>query len=157
MITCIVAMDEQGGIGLNGSLPWHIKEDLIHFKNMTLHHTILMGKKTYLSIGKALPKRHNLVVTHHPELLKDERDVEIVEDLEAYFKQNVDSEEMIYVIGGANVYAQALPYAKFLAISHIKGIFLCDTFFPHFDDNQYTIIKIEEFEAFVFKLYEKKQ
>ena len=157
MITCIVAMDEQGGIGLNGSLPWHIKEDLIHFKNMTLQHTILMGKKTYLSIGKALPKRHNLVVTHHPELLKDEKNVEVVEDLEAYFKQNVDTEEMIYVIGGANVYAQALPYAKFLAISHIKGIFLCDTFFPHFDDNQYTIIKIEEFEAFVFKLYEKKQ
>ena len=157
MITCIVAMDEQGGIGLNGSLPWHIKEDLIHFKNMTLQHTILMGKKTYLSIGKALPKRHNLVVTHHPELLKDEKNVEVIKDLEAYFKQNVDSEEMIYVIGGANVYAQALPYAKFLAISHIKGIFLCDMFFPHFDDNQYTIIKIEEFEAFVFKLYEKKQ
>ena len=157
MITCVVAMDEQGGIGLNGSLPWHIKEDLIHFKNMTLQHTILMGKKTYLSIGKALPKRRNLVVTHHPELLKDEKNVEVVEDLEAYFKQNVDTEEMIYVIGGANVYAQALPYAKFLAISHIKGIFLCDTFFPHFDDNQYTIIKIEEFEAFVFKLYEKKQ
>ena len=157
MITCIVAMDEQCGIGLNGSLPWHIKEDLIHFKNMTLQHTILMGKKTYLSIGKALPKRRNLVVTHHPELLKDERDVEVVEDLEAYFKENENSEAMIYVIGGANVYAQALPYAKFLAISHIKGIFLCDTFFPHFDDNQYTIIKIEEFEAFVFKLYEKKQ
>ena len=157
MITCIVAMDEQGGIGLNGSLPWHIKEDLIHFKNMTLQHTILMGKKTYLSIGKALPKRHNLVVTHHPELLKDEKDVEVIKDLEAYFKQNVDSEKMIYVIGGANVYAQALPYAKYLAISHIKGTFLCDTFFPHFDDNQYTIIKIEEFEAFVFKLYEKKQ
>ena len=157
MITCIVAMDEQGGIGLNGSLPWHIKEDLIHFKNMTLQHTILMGKKTFLSIGKALPKRRNLVVTHHPELLKDERDVEVVEDLEAYFKQNVDTEEMIYVIGGANVYAQALPYAKYLAISHIKGTFLCDTFFPHFDAKQYDIIKIEEFEAFVFKLYEKKQ
>ncbi len=157
MITCVVAMDEQGGIGLNGSLPWHIKEDLIHFRNMTLHHTILMGKKTFLSIGKALPKRRNLVVTHHPELLKDEKNLEVIDDIETFFKENSNSEEMIYVIGGAIVYAQALPYAKYLAISHIKGTFTCDTFFPHFDDNDYDIIKIETFEAFVFKMYEKKQ
>lgn len=157
MICCIVAMDEQGGIGLNGTLPWHIKEDLTHFKNMTLGHTILMGKKTFLSIGKALPKRKNLVVTHHPELLKDVQDVEIIEDLQVFLETHVDTSELIYVIGGANVYAQALPYAKYLAISHIKGTFTCDTFFPHFEKNDYTIIKTEEFEAFDFKLYEKKQ
>ncbi|MBN2876110.1 MAG: dihydrofolate reductase [Bacilli bacterium] len=157
MICCIVAMDEQGGIGLNGTLPWHIKEDLKHFKNMTLYHTILMGKKTFLSIGKALPNRKNLVVTHHPELLQDAQDLEIIEDLQAFLETHGNTEECVYVIGGANVYAQALPYAKYLAISHIKGIFICDTFFPHFDENDYTIIKTEKFEAFDFKLYEKKQ
>lgn len=157
MICCIVAMDEQGGIGLNGSLPWHIKEDLIHFKNMTLNHTIVMGKKTFLSIGKALPKRKNMVVTHHPEKMRDVLDVEVIEDLKAFLEANAHSDEMIYVIGGANVYAQALPYAKYLAISHVKGIHTCDTFFPHFDYSDYSVMKIEEFEAFVFKLYEKKQ
>lgn len=157
MICCIVAMDEQGGIGLNGTLPWHIKEDLIHFKNTTLHHTIVMGKKTFLSIGRALPKRRNLVVTHHPIMMKDVQDVEVIEDFEAFLKANALADEMIYVIGGANVYAQALPYAKYLAISHVKGIHTCDTFFPHFDFDDYTIIKIEEFEDFIFKLYERKQ
>ncbi|HCT63204.1 MAG TPA: dihydrofolate reductase [Erysipelotrichaceae bacterium] len=157
MICCIVAMDDQGGIGLNGTLPWHIKEDLMHFKNTTLHHTILMGKKTFLSIGRALPKRRNLVVTHHPELLQDMQDLEIIEDLQTFLETHACTEELVYVIGGANVYAQALPYAKYLAISHIKGIYTCDTFFPHFDENDYTIIKTEEFEAFDFKLYEKKQ
>lgn len=157
MICCIVAMDEQGGIGLNGTLPWHIKEDLIHFKNTTLHHTIVMGKKTFLSIGRALPKRRNLVVTHHPIMMKDVQDVEVIEDFNAFLKANALADEMIYVIGGANVYAQALPYAKYLAISHVKGIHTCDTFFPHFDFDDYTIIKIEEFEDFIFKLYERKQ
>jgi dihydrofolate reductase len=157
MICCIVAMDEQGGIGLNGTLPWHIKEDLIHFKNTTLHHTIVMGKKTFLSIGRALPKRRNLVVTHHPIMMKDVQDVEVIEDFEAFLKANALADEMIYVIGGANVYSQALPYAKYLAISHVKGIHTCDTFFPHFDFDDYTIIKIEEFEDFIFKLYERKQ
>ena len=157
MITCIVAMDEQGGIGLNGGLPWHIKADLQHFKRLTLNHTILMGKKTFLSIGKALPERKNLVVTHYPNLLSDWLNIELVSDLDLFLRNNEHSEEMIYVIGGANVYAQALPYAKYLAISHIKGTFTCDTFFPHFNQNDYQIVDTKEFDDFVFKLYERVQ
>ncbi len=157
MISCIVAMDEQGGIGLNGGLPWHIKEDLQHFKKMTLHHAIVMGKKTFLSIGKALPNRRNYVVTHHPDYFKKVEGIQVIEDLKLFLETHEQSEDLIYVIGGANIYAQALPYARFLAISHIKGVFTCDTFFPHFNIDDYTLILTEQFEAFDFKLYERKQ
>lgn len=157
MISCIVAMDEQGGIGLNGTLPWHIKEDLLLFKKMTLHHTILMGRKTFLSIGRALPNRKNFIATHHPEQFEAVEGLVVVKDLKAFLATHEHTEALIYVIGGADVYAQALPYAKYLAISHVKGTFTCDTFFPHFDVNAYNVIKTETFEAFDFKLYEKKQ
>ena len=83
--------------------------------------------------------------------------IELVSDLDLFLRNNEHSEEMIYVIGGANVYAQALPYAKYLAISHIKGTFTCDTFFPHFNQNDYQIVDTKEFDDFVFKLYERVQ
>ena len=141
MITLIVAMDPHNGIGIDGKLPWHIKEDLKLFKDRTINHKVVMGRKTYESIGKALPKRYNFVVTHNNNFKAIDQ-IEIIHDFESFLIENERSDEEIYIIGGAEIYRLALPYAKRLAISCIKKNYSCDTFFPMFNSNKYNQLLI---------------
>lgn len=155
MIILIAAMDPQNGIGKNGALPWHIKEDLALFKEKTLNHKIVMGRKTFESIGKPLPNRLNCIVSRNKNYTKTQG-IEIINNLDEFLKCNENTEEIIYIIGGAEIYAKAILYAKRLAISFIKDSYNCDTFFPKFELNDYKEIESYEFERFRYSLLEKK-
>ena len=120
MITIIVAADQNNLIGKKGTdngMPWHNSEDFKHFRSTTLNHTLLMGKTTYQAIGKPLPKRHTIVLSHNFE---DER-VEVVDDLVGTIQSFKERGEDLFISGGASVYKQALPYCDQILLSRIPG------------------------------------
>src|SRR5450830_2086628 len=104
LLTIIVATDQQGGIGINNTLPWKLPEDLAHFKRLTTGHPILMGRKTFDSIGRALPNRRNIVITRNADWRHD--GVDAVNSLEAAVA--LAGQEAAFIIGGAEIYSQAM-------------------------------------------------
>ena len=128
-LTIIVATDQAGGIGIRNTLPWHLPEDLAHFKRTTSGHPILMGRKTFDSIGRPLPNRRNIVITRNPEW--QHAGVESCTSLTqaAALVAGTDA----FIIGGAQIYAEALPLANRLIITEIGQRFDCDAFFPPLD------------------------
>ena len=128
-LNLIVAVDAQLGIGVNNTLPWHLKEDLAHFKRLTTGHPIIMGRKTFDSIGRPLPNRRNIVITRN-RTWKHEG-IEVAESLDAALK--LVGEVQSYCIGGAQIFKEALPRAERLFVTHIDKSFHCDTFFPPID------------------------
>lgn len=128
-LTIIVATDAQRGIGINNTLPWKLPEDLAHFKRTTTGHPIIMGRKTFDSIGRPLPNRRNIVVTRNGQWAHE--GVEAVASLEAALAL-LDGAEG-FVIGGAEIYQQSLPLADRLIITQIAHTFDCDAFFPALD------------------------
>ena len=134
-LTIIVAVDAKLGIGINNTLAWHLPEDLIRFKQITTGHTIIMGRKTYESIGRPLPNRRNIVLTrqtgwHAPG-------IEVVHTLQDAMALTGDNEADVeaFVIGGAEIYAQALPLCSKLLVTEIHHDVHCDTFFPAIDQH----------------------
>jgi len=128
-LTIIVATDQQGGIGIDNTLPWKLPEDLAHFKRLTTGHPILMGRKTFDSIGRPLPNRRNIVITRNADWRHE--GVEAVSSVQAAIAL-LDGAEG-YVIGGAEIYQQALPLTQRLIITEIGQTFDCDAFFPTVD------------------------
>ena len=155
MISIIVATDDDLLIGKKDSkngMPWHNKEDLQHFKKTTLNRTILMGKTTYLAIGRPLPNRKTIVVT------KSGMDVECVEvrnDLFVVIQDYKDKNEDLYITGGASIYKQALPYVDELIISRIPGKHTGETYFPSFEEYDFHLEKETQLETFVLQIYKK--
>ncbi|WP_344763908.1 dihydrofolate reductase [Actimicrobium antarcticum] len=132
-LTLIVATDNAGGIGIRNTLPWKLPEDLAHFKRTTSGHPILMGRKTFESIGRALPNRHNIVISRNPDWHHD--GVERVASLQAALDLCAPAE--VFVIGGAEIYGLALPLADRLIVTAIGQRFECDAFFPAIDPAQW--------------------
>jgi len=128
-LTIIVATDQQGGIGIDNTLPWKLPEDLAHFKRLTTGHPILMGRKTFDSIGRPLPNRRNIVITRNADWRHE--GVEAVSSVQAAIAL-LDGAEG-YVIGGAEIYQQSLALAQRLIITEIGQTFDCDAFFPAVD------------------------
>jgi dihydrofolate reductase len=129
----VVAIDAQRGIGINNTLPWHLPEDLAHFKRTTTGHPIIMGRKTFDSIGRPLPNRRNIVVTRNADWRHD--GVEAVTSLEAAIALVRDVPACI--IGGAQIFNEALPLTERLVVTEIAKTFECDTFFPAIDPSQW--------------------
>ena len=125
-INLIAAMARNRIIGLNNQMPWHLPADLKHFKAITMTHPVIMGRKTYQSIGKALPGRHNIVLSRDPELQL--HDAEVVHDLQKAVN-SCDAED-IMIIGGANIYQQMLPKADRLYLTFIDVDINGDSYFP---------------------------
>ncbi|HEY0488765.1 MAG TPA: dihydrofolate reductase [Telluria sp.] len=125
-LTIVVAIDAQRGIGVNNTLPWHLPEDLAHFKRVTLGHPIIMGRKTFDSIGRALPGRRNIVITRNPDWRHD--GVEAVTSLPAAIA--LVGDEPASIIGGAQIFNESLPLADRMIVTEIEHTFECDTFFP---------------------------
>src|SRR4051812_43555882 len=132
-LTIIVAMDAQRGIGVNNTLPWRLPEDLAHFKRVTTGHPIIMGRKTFDSIGRALPNRRNIVITRNPSWTHE--DVEVADSVEAALALVGESEAC--VIGGAQIYVETLPVTDRLIVTEIDKSFACDAFFPPIDPQQW--------------------
>lgn len=151
MLKIIVAMDEARGIGLNNRLPWSVKGDLKEFRRITMGHGVLMGRKTLDSIGKPLDGRTNYVVSRQKQLPYDA--IHLIHDLPAFLKEKQASDEIIYIIGGASLYQAALPVAEELIISRIQGTHACDTFFPAFDDNDFTLAASVDYGTFIQERY----
>lgn len=155
MISIIVATDDDLLIGKKDSkngMPWHNKEDLQHFKKTTLNRTILMGKTTYLAIGRPLPNRKTIVVTKSG--MDDER-VEVRNDLIEVIQEYKDKNEDLYISGGASIYKQALPYVDELIISRILGKHTGETYFPSFEEYDFHLEKETQLETFVLQIYKK--
>jgi dihydrofolate reductase len=128
-LTLVVAIDANNGIGIDNKLPWHLPEDLAHFKRVTLGRPIVMGRKTFESIGRPLPGRRNIVVTRnaawsHPG-------VETALSLGAAVA--LLGEEHASVIGGAQIFNEAVAIADAMIVTHIAHVYDCDTFFPAID------------------------
>jgi dihydrofolate reductase len=128
-LTIIVATDRHNGIGIDNKLPWHLPEDLAHFKRTTSGHAILMGRKTFESIGRPLPNRRNIVITRNPEWKHE--GVDAVTSVDAALALLGDEEA--FVIGGAQIYAETLPRTSRLVVTEIGQTFACDAFFPPID------------------------
>jgi dihydrofolate reductase len=128
-LTLVVAIDAQRGIGVNNQLPWHLPEDLAHFKRVTLGQPIVMGRKTFDSIGRPLPGRRNIVVTRNREWRIE--GVEAVGSLHEAIALVGDTPASI--IGGAQIFEQALAVADRMIVTEIAHSFACDTFFPPID------------------------
>jgi len=127
LLTIIVAADQDNGIGIDNTLPWRLPEDLAHFKRLTTGHAIIMGRKTFDSIGRPLPNRRNIVVTRNADWRHD--GVEAVTSLDAARKL-VAADAQAFIIGGANIYEQSLSFVDEVVLTRVGGKFQCDAFFP---------------------------
>lgn len=129
-LSLIAAVARNGAIGKNNALLWHLPEDLKFFKRTTLGCPVIMGRKTFESIGRPLPGRRNVIVTRNPMWRHD--GVETVDSLEQALKL-LQSDSRAFVIGGGELYAQTLPIADELILTEINADFEGDTFFPKWD------------------------
>lgn len=127
IISIVVAIAQNNGIGKNNQLLWHLPADLKHFKDITAGNTVIMGRKTYDSIGKPLPNRRNIVITRNTETTIP--GVEIAHSLTDAFILCEGTDE-IFVIGGAEIYNQAMDYCHKIYLTVVEGDFDADTFFP---------------------------
>lgn len=131
MVSLIAAIGKNNEIGINGQLPWSIPEDLKHFKNLTIGKTIIMGRKTFESIGRPLPGRRNIVITRNQAYQKD--GIEVFNSLTDALKLNSTSGD-VFVIGGGEIYNQALSLADKLYITEVDfSDDRADAFFPKID------------------------
>jgi len=139
IISIIVAMDEKGGIGLNGRLPWHIKSDLVRFKKNTMGHHLVMGRKTYESIGKALPGRKTIIVTRNLNYQVDNCIIaRSREEAIAFARANGDEE--VFVIGGSEIFSEVIDQVDVIYLTRVHAQTITDTFFPHFKFDEWKII-----------------
>ena len=127
-------------------MPWHISEDLKYFKRVTMGAPVIMGRKTYASIGSALPGRANIVITRNTAFSSDDADV--VYDVAAGLRKaqaiaHIDGSAEVFVIGGAEIYAQALAAADRVYLTEIDGEFSGDAFFPDLDTTQWREVSRE--------------
>ncbi|MEL0069586.1 MAG: dihydrofolate reductase [Betaproteobacteria bacterium] len=132
-ITIIVAKSNNGIIGKDGDLPWRLPEDLKRFKRLTTGNIVVMGRKTYDSIGRPLPNRKNIVISRNTSLKIE--GVEVESDLINVLKRN--REENVYVIGGGQIYVDALPFTEKLEVTEVDVELVGDTSFPEIDSSQW--------------------
>lgn len=160
MISHIAAVSRNRVIGNNGSLPWHLPEDLKFFKAKTLNKCIIMGRKTYESLGKPLPKRHNVIVTRNKDFKAPGCEVftDIQEALRHCESLKDTYGDEIMIVGGAEIYKQTLPYTDRLYLTLIEKDIPGDAFYPEWPSTYKLIEKTESAEGdirFSFCTFEK--
>jgi len=143
IISLIAAMDRNRVIGIKNGLPWHLPEDFKHFKSVTMGKPVIMGRKTYESIGRPLPGRRNIVVSTSGFSIEG---VDTVSSLEEALVLVADVDEVM-VIGGASIYAQTLPLANRLYITHVNTEVEGDAWFPEIDSNVWNMVEQQSFAA----------
>ncbi len=150
-LSLVVAMAENRAIGYQNRLPWHIPEDLQRFKQLTMGHTIIMGRKTFESLPNGpLPHRTNVIITRSPRAISG---CEVYGSLDEALWAH-QGEEEVFVIGGASIYAQALPKAIRLYLTLVDDTpTRADSFFPEIDLSRWTPIKKEKHQGFSFIEY----
>jgi len=161
MISIIVAVSEDWGIGKDNELLWHISEDLKRFKKLTFGNTVIMGKKTWESLPRRpLPGRKNIVLTDDPqEVIDSSITAYSIKDALSKCEKN----EEIFIIGGGSIYRQFMPIADRLYITHVHKIAPADIYFPEIDLNIWEITEKEEFKngendsiPYTYTIYERR-
>lgn len=130
-IILVVAMSLNRVIGCDGALPWTLKSDLKHFRKLTTGHTVVMGRKTYESIGKPLEGRRNIVMTHDPHYRRE--GIETVTGFATLMTAIAKDHNKVFVIGGGNLYRQAILIADKIIVTEVKANVYGDTYFPEID------------------------
>lgn len=165
-ISLIVALSENHVIGRNNKLPWYLPNDLKYFKQVTIGLPIVMGRKTFESIGKPLPGRTNIVVTRNTEWVAD--GVRIAHSLEEAFElaqsiAEIDGRNELMIIGGDQIYKSALPLVDRMYLTEVHAHIEGDAYFPEFDRSDWQEIGREDFEAaepnpynYSFVVYDRK-
>lgn len=161
MISHIVAMDKHRVIGKDNRLPWHLPADLSYFKKVTMGHAIIMGRKTFESIGRPLPGRENVIVTRNRSFQAE--GCTVIHSIEEVLQFADKRNDEVFVIGGAELFQATLPFADRLYITKIEASFPGDTFFPEFDESKWQVISYTKGEKdeknpydYAFIIYERK-
>lgn len=147
LVSLIVAMGRRRGIGLNGRLPWRLRDDLKHFKKITMGHTLIQGRITWESIGRPLPGRRMVVLTRQEDYAVPEGVVVCRSLQEALDFARDAGDDEAFIGGGADVFAEALPLADRIYLTRVDAIVEADTFFPAFDETAWRAQKIVEVPA----------
>lgn len=161
-LSLVAAYDENKGVGINNTLPWHFSEDLKRFKNLTNHKTIIMGRNTFESLGRLLPNRKHIILsrdevwtkeilTKYPEVLV----FSDVNELMLFLDTSYAEDEEVFVIGGTSIWQFMFPFLDTLYLTHVKGIHEVDTYFPEWNELDWKKTYIENFEDFSFINYER--
>lgn len=159
MITIVVAMDENGVIGYQNRLPWHMPADLAHFKKVTMGHVIVMGRKTYEAVGRPLPGRTNVILTRQAEYTAP--GCTVLHDADSVFQQFTG--QNIDIIGGADIIRLFWPYIDRLELTCIHHTFPGDTYFPEWNREEWEEISRcthapdeKNVYAYTFATYKRK-
>jgi dihydrofolate reductase len=163
-VSIIVAVAENGVIGREGKLPWHLSDDLRRFRELTMGHTIVMGRRTWESIGRPLPGRRTIVVSRHPAYRVDADDVAVAASLDdALQMAEAVGDDNVFIVGGAELYREAIPLADRLYITRVHATVDGDRSFPPFDPSRWRLVATEEHAAgprndypFRFEAYERR-
>lgn len=140
----IVAIGNNNEIGKGNEMLWHLPADLLHFKETTSGHPVIMGRKTFESIGRPLPNRQNIVITRNNDYKRD--GVKICSSLDEALKIFKDSDKEVFIIGGGEIYRQAMSIADKLYVTKVDGDFDADTFFPEINDEEWGKVSEEAHE-----------
>lgn len=151
-ISLITAVTDEGVIGTKDGLPWDIPEDLKYFQKKTEGKTVLMGKRTFDTIGRPLPQRNNIVLDHEERLIDG---VLVVGSIEKALTLAEKFGDDLFVIGGASVYDQMMSKVDSLYISHIKKNYPGSVFFPEYDKSLWKEMKREEYDEFTAVVYKR--
>ena len=167
LISLIVAHSSNRVIGIDGQLPWHIPDDLKYFKAITIGKPIIMGRKTFDSIGKPLPGRLNIIITKNTDLIIEE--CVVVNNLEAaiteaknYLKMQDSQQEEIFIIGGAQIFKQSMQFVNKIYITEVHAEYAGDVFFGELSSNDWIEVSRDLHDSendkipFSFVIYKKK-
>jgi len=160
MLTIIAAVAKNNALGKNNDLIWHLPADLKRFKAITLGHHIIMGRKTFESLGKPLPNRTTIIITRNPDYIAP--GCIVVNELTEAIKAAAEDENP-FILGGAEIYKQAMSFADILDLTLVHESFDADVFFPNIDMSKWTEMSRQDFKAdeknkydYSFVQYKKK-
>lgn len=133
MLSIVVAKAKNNIIGKDNKMIWHLPADLKHFKELTTGHTIIMGRKTFESLGRPLPNRKHIIFSQNPDFKLNYENVEVVHSL-LQIQELIEGKEEAFVIGGAMIYNFLMPYVRKMYVTEIEKEFEGDAFFPRIDE-----------------------
>lgn len=137
--TIIAAIDENGTLGKDNDLVWHLPDDFKRFRQLTTGHKIIMGRKTFESFPKPLPNRHHIIITRNEAYQVEHPECTVVHTLDDALEL-ASADPKAFVIGGGEIYKQALPYVQSMELTHVHGSFEGDAHFPEFDKHDWEVI-----------------
>jgi dihydrofolate reductase len=142
IISIVVAISENHVIGKDNKLLWYLPNDLKHFKDITTGHTVIMGRKTYESVGKPLPKRRNVIITRQDIAIEG---CEVANSIETALALSKDEEE-VFIVGGAEIYKQSLHLTNRIYLTIVHKEFDGDSFFPEINKNEWNEVYREDYQ-----------